>query len=373
MSGGPLAGFRIVELGGIGPGPFAATMLADMGAEVIRIDRAGAGAAAGDPDPATDLLGRGRRSLRLDLKRSEAVATVLRLVERADGLVEGWRPGVAERLGIGPTVCLGRNPRLVYGRITGWGQEGPSSALPGHDINFISLAGPLSLIGRRGEAPVPPATLLGNFGGGGMLMAFGMVCGLLESGRSGRGQVIDGAVVDGAALLATVFFGLRAAGSWSDQRGTNLADTGTWFYDVYETLDGKYVSFGAVEPKYRAELIRRIGLDVSDAADMKDRVARIVATRTRAEWCELLDGTETCFAPVLSLDEVAAHPHHVARQTFVEVAGVVQPAPAPRFSRTPAGTPAAPPRPGEHTDEVLRDWGFAASEIAHLRRIGAAG
>jgi alpha-methylacyl-CoA racemase len=355
-------------------------MLADMGAEVIRIDRpqAGDGPAPGS-ELTGDLLNRGRRSVAVDLKHPDGVATILTLVAQADALVEGFRPGVAERLGVGPGPCLERNPRLVYGRMTGWGQEGPKANLPGHDINYLALSGTLSAIGRHREAPVPPLNLVADFGGGGMLLAFGVVCGLLEAGRSGQGQVIDAAMVDGSALLATMIHGFRAAGLWRDERGTNLLDSGAWFYDVYETADGGYLAVGALEPKFCAELIRLSGVagDIPHQADqaswpaMKERLAAVFRTRTRDQWCELLEDTDACVAPVLSLGEAPSHPHNAHRGTFVASAGVVQPAPAPRFSRTPGTIDRPPPRAGQHTDEVLGDWGFDQSDIDKLRATGA--
>jgi alpha-methylacyl-CoA racemase len=378
---GPLEGCRIVELAGIGPGPFAAMMLADMGADVIRVDRAQAVAAHHRGDP----LGRGRRSVGVDLKHPDGVETVLRLADRADALIEGFRPGVTERLGVGPDACLARNPRLVYGRMTGWGQEGPYAASAGHDINYIALSGTLSMIGRAGDAPVPPINLLGDFGGGGMLLAFGVVCGILEARASGRGQVVDAAMVDGAALLATFVHALRASGAWSADRGTNLLDTGAWFYEVYETSDGGYVSFGSLEPQFYAELLRLTGLadDVdgggavpppserSSWPAMKRRLAGIVRTKTRDEWCRIMEGSDVCFAPVLGVDEAQKHPHNVHRGTFVDLDGVVQPAPAPRFSRTPVSVGLPPPRPGQHTPEVLADWGFPEDEVSALVKSGA--
>ena len=379
---GPLEGVRVVELAGIGPGPFAAMMLADMGADVLRVDRAQAvrPVEAGAAPPA-DVLNRGRRSVGIDLKHPEGVAAVLDLVERADALLEGFRPGVTERLGIGPEDCLARNPRLVYGRMTGWGQEGPYAKAAGHDINYIALAGALDPIGRAGGPPVPPLNLVGDFGGGGMFLAYGVVCALLEAQRSGRGQVVDAAMVDGAAVLTTPFHGMRSTGFWNLERGTNLLDTGAHFYDVYETADGKFVSFGSIEPQFYAELLALSGLgddpDLAPQMDrgrwpaMKEKVAAIVRTKTRDEWCEVMEHTDVCFAPVLNLAEAPEHPHNVERGTFVEVAGVTQPAPAPRFSRT-AGAVASPPaHPGQHTDEALADWGFEADRVAKLREAGA--
>jgi alpha-methylacyl-CoA racemase len=381
MGKGPLDGFTILEIAGIGPGPFCAFMLADMGADVIKVDRAGS-VRGGDPDtPPADVLNRGRRSVAIDLKQPEGVETLLTLVESADALFEPFRPGVAERLGIGPDVCLARNPRLVYGRMTGWGQDGPYAHTAGHDINYIALAGALGPIGRKGEAPVPPLNLIGDFGGGGMLMAYGLVCGLLETSRSGKGQVIDAAMVDGAACLMMMFHAFRAMGIWDDTRGSNLLDTGAHFYDVYETADGEYVSIGSLEPQFYAELLRCTGLDTADDLPwqqdraqwpaMKERVATIFRSKTRAEWCEIMEGTDVCFAPVLSMAEAPQHPHNVHRKTFVEQNGVVQPAPAPRFSRTPGDIARPPAHAGQHTDEILRERGFDADRIAKLRAIGA--
>ena len=376
---GPLEGYRVIELGGIGPAPFGAMMLADMGADVIRVDRVRAATGDPPPDPSPDLLLRGRRSVAVDLKHPDGVEAVLKLVERAHALVEGFRPGVVERLGLGPEPCLARNPALVYGRMTGWGQDGPLARVPGHDINFIALSGALATIGRAGEPPVPPVNLLGDFGGGGMLLAFGVVCGLVESGRSGQGQVIDAAMLDGTALLTTMIHGLRASGVWRDERGVNLLDTGAWFYEVYETADGGHVTLGSLEPPFYAELLRRSGLgdDVPDQMDtgswpaMKDRMAALVRTRTRDEWCARMEGSDVCFAPVLGPGEAAGHPHNAARGTFTTVAGVTQPAPAPRFSRTPGAIAGPPPQPGQHTDEALADWGLDPAAVDKLRSAGA--
>jgi alpha-methylacyl-CoA racemase len=377
---GPLSGVKVLEIAGIGPGPFAAMMLADMGAEVLRVDRAGS-VRGGDPDqPPLDLLARGRRSVGIDLKSPEGVALLLELVEGADGLIEGFRPGVAERLGFGPDVCAERNPRLVYGRMTGWGQQGPYAPTAGHDINYIALAGALAHLGRAGEPPAPPINLVGDFGGGGMLMAFGMVCGLLEASRSGTGQVVDAAMVDGSALLMTMMHGFAAMGMWNDERGTNLLDTGAHCYDVYETSDGKWVSIGSLEPQFYAELLRLLELDPADLPHQHDRSAwpeltekfrGIFATRTRDQWCEVFEGTDVCFAPVLTMTEATGHPHNVERGTFVDVAGVTQPAPAPRFSRTAPSIERPPAHPGQHTDEALADWGVDPDRLAGLRQSGA--
>jgi alpha-methylacyl-CoA racemase len=377
---GPLAGITVIELAGIGPGPFCGMMLADMGADVIRVDRAQS-VQGGDPDrPPADLLARGRRSIGVDLKSPDGVEVVLSLVERADALIEGFRPGVTERLGLGPDDCLARNPRLVYGRMTGWGQDGPYASAAGHDINYISLAGALDPIGRRGQAPVPPLNLVGDFGGGGLLLAFGIVAGLLEARASGQGQVIDAAMVDGAAALMTMTHSLRAMGIWNDERGTNMLDTGAHFYDVYETADGGYVSIGSIEPQFYAELLRLTGLedeelpwqhDRAQWPALKERMAAIFRTKTRDEWCEIMEGTDVCFAPVLAIPEAVAHPHNVHRGTFVEVAGIPQPGPAPRFSRTEAAIARPPAHAGQHTDEILAESGLDADRIAKLRETGA--
>jgi alpha-methylacyl-CoA racemase len=373
---GPLHGLKILEIAGIGPGPFCAMMLADQGAEVLRIDRA-AGVRGGDPaDPPKDTLARGRRSMGLDLKNPEGVATLLKLVESADGLIEGFRPGVMERLGVGPDVCLGRNEKLVFGRMTGWGQDGPMAQAAGHDINYIALAGALEGIGRPGEAPVAPLNLVGDFGGGGMLLAYGMLCGILEARGSGKGQVVDAAMVDGASLLMGFFHSMRALGVWHEGRGTNLLDGGAHFYDSYETSDGKYVSIGSIEPQFYALLLEKTGLageelpsqmDRTQWPAFKEKIAAIFKLKTRAEWCEIMEGSDVCFAPVLSMGEATEHPHNVERNAFLDIGGYLQPAPAPRFSRTPTRVPTAPAHAGQHTDEVLSDWGFSDSEIASLR------
>lgn len=378
---GPLEGIKIIEIAGIGPGPFAAMMLADMGAEVLRVERPGGSTVAHFwPNPATDLLSRGRRCICIDLKHPDGAALVLDLVQRADALFEGFRPGVMERLGLGPTICLERNPRLVYGRMTGWGQDGPLAHAAGHDINYIALAGALEPIGRRGQPPTPPLNLVGDFGGGGLVLAFGMVCALLECKRSGRGQVVDASIVDGAAALMTVFHGVYQAGFPNTERGTSMLDSGSHFYEAYETADGKYVSIGSFEPQFYAELIRRLSLEGEDLPgqmdqaswpELKNRFAKIFKSKTRQEWCDLLEGTDVCFAPVLSVAEAPHHPHNKARGTFVEVAGVLQPRPAPRFSRTPSEIQRPPARPGEHTEEALRDWGVSAEKITALKNTGA--
>jgi alpha-methylacyl-CoA racemase len=373
---GPLQGVRILEIAGIGPGPFAAMMLADMGADVLRIDRAQNVNPSPPAEPNFDILNRGRRSIGIDLKNEQGVETVLKLVEKADVLIEGFRPGVMERLGLGPDVCLARNPKLVFGRMTGWGQDGPMAQAAGHDINYIALAGVLHHIGRDGEKPLPPLNLVGDFGGGGMLLAFGVACALAERARSGKGQVVDAAMVDGASVLMTMMHTFRHTGMWSDDHGTNLLDTGAHFYETYETKDGKYISLGSIEPQFYAELIKRAGLegeslprqmDRTQWGAMKERFTALFKTRTRAEWCELMEGTDVCFAPVLTMGEAYTHPHMVHRSTFVEVAGKMQPAPAPRFSRTVPQIQRPPAHPGQHTDEALRDWGFSDGDVRKLR------
>jgi len=374
---GPLEGVKILEVGGIGPGPFCGMMLSDMGAQVVRIERKGQ---FRFKETKYDVLLRNRRSIEIDLKKAEGVAAMLRMVEQVDGLQEGFRPGVMEKLGIGPDVCLARNPRLVYGRMTGWGQEGPLSGAAGHDINYISLSGVLHAIGRRGERPVPPLNLVGDFGGGGMLLAFGMVCALYEARNSGRGQVVDAAMVDGSASLMSAVYGTRASGLWSDRREENLLDGGAHFYDCYETADGKYISIGSLEPQFYALLLQKAGVDekmFEDQMDrrkwpeLKEKLKEIFKRKSRDEWCEIMEGTDVCFAPVLSLDEVSHHPHNRTRKTFIEVDGVLQPAPAPRFSRTNPELQSPPPVPGEHAQEVLAEFGFSKNEIEKLKKVEA--
>ena len=376
---GPLGGYRVIELAGIGPGPLCAMLLSDMGAEVVRVERIEPSGLGLPKAPKFDLLNRGRRSVAIDLRKKEGAETLLRLVKKADALIEGFRPGVTERLGIGPADCFFHNPKLVYGRMTGWGQEGPLAHAAGHDINYISLVGALHSIGRAGEAPVPPLNLVGDFGGGGLYLAFGIVCGLLEASKSGRGQVVDSAMVDGAASLMTMFYGLRAMGIWTDQRGENLLDGGAHFYDVYQTADDQYISVGSIEPKFYAELLRLTGLkgkslpaqlDRTQWPEMREVLRAVFRTKTRDEWCAIMEGTDVCFAPVLSMEEAPKHPHNKARGTFVEIAGVIQPGPAPRFSRTQAEIQGPPAQPGQHTDAVLSDWGLTAKEIDNLRAAG---
>jgi alpha-methylacyl-CoA racemase len=378
---GPLSGIKVVEITGIGPGPFCSMMLADLGADVLRIDRSSAVRGEAPAKPPLDLLARGRRSVGVDLKHAEGVELVLKLVEKADVLTEGFRPGVMERLGLGPDVCMARNPGLVYGRMTGFGQEGPMAQAAGHDINYIALAGVLAHIGREGEKPLPPLNLVGDFGGGGMLLALGICAALVERGRSGKGQVVDAAMVDGAATLIAMMHGFYANGGWNEARGTNLLDTGAHFYETYETQDGKYISVGSIEPQFYAELLELTGLDKepqlpqqmdrSQWRAMKQRLTALFKTKTRAEWCEIMEGSDVCFAPVLTIPEAYQHPHNKHRKTFVEVAGVMQPAPSPRFSRTPGEIKRPPPHPGQHTNEALREWGISAEDVQKLRNAKA--
>ncbi len=377
---GPLAGFRVVEMAGIGPAPFCAMMLSDMGAEVVRVDR------THRPNDVEFLskgrqgaTQRGRRTLAIDLKRPGAADALLGIIDHADALIEGFRPGVMERLGLGPDLCLRRNARLVYGRVTGWGQEGPLAQAPGHDINYIAITGALSCIGRAGEPPVPPLKLVGDFGGGGMLLAFGIVCALLEARSSGRGQVIDAAMVDGAALLMANIFSRRAAGVWTNARGENALDGGAHWYGAYECADGKYVSIGAIEPQFYAALLEKCGIDDSAFLSQWDReawpalrekLARVFLTRTRAEWCALLEGSDACVAPVLDLDEAAGHAQNRARSTFVEIDGVDEPAPAPRFSRTAPDIRESGPLLDAEGEAMLSRWGVDGDRIEALRRVG---
>jgi alpha-methylacyl-CoA racemase len=379
---GTLSGYKVIEFAGIGPAPMCAMMLSDMGADVLRIDRAEDAGLGISTAAKFNFLGRGRRSVAIDLKRPEGTEVALRLIEKSDALIEGFRPGVMERLGLGPDICTKRNPRLIYGRMTGWGQEGPLALAAGHDINYIALTGALHAIGRKGESPVPPLNLIGDFGGGALYLALGVVAGLLEAQKSGKGQVVDAAMVDGAASLMTAIYGLRASGIWSDKRGENILDTGAHYYDVYETSDGKHVAIGSIEAKFYAELLRLTGLkgeelpsqnDRSAWPKLKERVAAIFRTKTRDEWCKLMEGSEVCFAPVLSMEEAPKHPHNRHRGTFVEHEGVLQPGPAPRFERTPSSIQRSPASPGQHTEEALSDWGFSASEVEKLRVAGAIG
>ena len=376
---GPLRGVRIIELAGIGPCPMCAMLLAELGADVVRVDRLADSGLGIGMAPEHHLLNRSRPSIAVDLKHPDGVEAVLRFVDRADALIEGFRPGVTERLGLGPEDCAARNPGLVYGRVTGWGQDGPLAGAAGHDLNYIALTGALDAIGRRDAPPTPPLNLVGDFGGGALYLALGVVAALYEARGSGRGQTVDAAMIDGAASLMTSACALRAAGVGDGPRGENVLDSGAHFYEVYETSDGRYVSVAPVEPKFYAELLDRIGFDPGDAphsmnrADWpgsKARLAALFCTRTRDEWCVILEGTDACFAPVLGMDEAHRHPHNAARGTFVERDGIVQPNAAPRFDRTPGGIRCSPPAPGSGTRTVLADWGFTASEIDDLAARG---
>ncbi len=377
---GPLAGVKIVELGGIGPAPFCCMLLADMGAQIIRIDRITPSDSGIPMDKRFNLLHRGRRSIAMDLKHPEAVAAVKRLVAKADALVEGFRPGAAERLGLGPETCAEVNPRLVYGRMTGYGQDGPLAQAPGHDINYIALSGVLHSIGEPGGAPVPPLNLVGDMGGGALYLALGVVAAILEARTSGEGQVVDAAMTEGSASLMALMYGLRAAGKFKDERGANRLDGGAPWYSVYRTKDGGYVALGSNEARFYAETLELLGLrdaglsgqhDEAGWPEMRAKFAAAFATRTRDEWCALAEGREICLAPVLSLGEAPHHPHNIARGAFVEIDGVVQPAPAPRFSRTPGAIPCGPADVGEHSREILEDWGFSDCEADALIASGA--
>lgn len=373
---GPLAGVRVVEMVGLGPCPFAAMMLADMGAEVIRIDRKSASGAA-NPFPMLgtkfDVMARGRRSLALDLKQPAAKEVVLALLDQADVVIEGFRPGVMERLGFGPEACHARNPKLVYGRVTGWGQQGPLAQSAGHDLNYIALTGMLHAMGRADTPPAPPLNLVGDFGGGGMMLAFGVVCAVLEARASGKGQVVDAAMTDGAALLGAMMYGMRALGQWNDARESNLLDGGAPFYDSYACADGKFITIASLEPQFYALLLELTGagqgpqMDHAAWPEMKRRFEILFRTRSRDDWCALLEGTDVCFAPVLDMTEAPAHPHNQARGTFIEVDGVVQPAPAPRFSRTAPRVDNAASKPGADSAAILADWGWAPDAIAALQ------
>jgi alpha-methylacyl-CoA racemase len=378
---GPLTGLRVVELASIGPGPLCAMLLADLGADVLRIDRTEPSGLGVPMDVKFEVSGRNRRSVALDIKQAAGRDAALRLIDRADVLIEGWRPGVAERLGLGPEVCHARNPGLVFGRMTGFGQTGPLAQAAGHDLNYIALTGALHAIGGK-DKPVPPLNLVGDYGGGALYLAFGLLAALFERNRSGRGQVVDAAMVDGASSLMSIFHGLAASGAWDvNQRAANLLDGGAPFYDTYATADGRWVSIGSLEPKFFAELVQRTGIDASYVKRQYDRrcwpemraaLTAVFASKTRDEWCALMEGTDVCFAPVLTLAEVGQHPHAQARGGYIEVGGVVQPAPAPRFSRSQPAAPRPAVKPGSHTDAILAEAGFSADEIAALRAAGAA-
>lgn len=376
---GPLKGLKVIEIAGVGPGPFAAMMLADMGAEVIRVERPGGTGLT--PSRQHDFLGRGRRCIAVDLKKPEGVKTVLKLIESAEALIEGFRPGVMEKLGLGPEVCEKINSKLVYGRMTGWGQDGPLAQHSGHDINYISITGALGAIGNKGEKPAIPGNLVGDFGGGGMFMAYGIVCGVLEARVSGKGQVVDCSMVEGAAALMTTLYASQQLGFWKEERGTNIFDSGSHFYNTYETSDGGHVSVGPFEAKFYAQLLSKLGIeeeglphqmDNNHWESMSKKFADIFITKTRDQWCEVFEGSDACFTPVLKISEAYDHPHNVARGTFVEYDGVIHPRPTPRFSRTDNSQIQSPPAaPGQHTDEVLLDWGFNESELETLHELGA--
>ncbi|OHB28163.1 MAG: carnitine dehydratase [Phenylobacterium sp. RIFCSPHIGHO2_01_FULL_69_31] len=374
MRQGPLTGLKIVEFAGIGPGPFCGMLLSDLGADVVRIDRKGQGRGA-----PSDITSRGRRSVALDLKKPEAVEACLKLMDAADAIIEGFRPGVMERLGLGPEVALKRNPKLVFGRMTGWGQTGPYAQAAGHDMNYIAITGALHAIGTD-DKPVPPLNLVGDFGGGALYLAFGLLAGVIQARETGNGQVIDCAMSDGAASLMAMFYGFKAAGMWKEQRRSNMLDGGAHFYDTYQCRDGKWVSIGSIEPQFYALLLEKTGIDDPEFQKQHDRsawpglrekLADVIAQKTRDEWTEIMGGTDVCFAPVLDLDEAPKHPHNAARETFVNLDGVVQPAPAPRFSATPGKIQGPPPAIGAHDREALSDWGFSDGEISALQSAGA--
>jgi alpha-methylacyl-CoA racemase len=374
MGEGPLSDLKIVEFAGIGPGPFCGMLLSDLGADVVRIDRKGGGRGG-----AADVTARGRRSVAMDLKSPAAVEACLKLMEGADAVFEGFRPGVMERLGLGPDAALARNPRLVFGRMTGWGQTGPFAQAAGHDMNYIAISGALAAIGTD-DKPIPPLNLVGDFGGGALYLAFGLLAGVIHARATGQGQVIDCAMTDGAASLMAMFYGMKASGIWREGRRRNLLDGGAYFYDTYQCADGGWVSIGSLEPQFYALLLEKTGVTDPDFKSQMDRdawptkretLAAVFRTKTRDEWCEIMNATDVCFAPVLDLDEAPRHPHNLARQTFVEVAGVTQPAPAPRFSATPGKVAGPPPAIGAHNREALGDWGFTESEIGALEAVGA--
>jgi alpha-methylacyl-CoA racemase len=374
---GPLAGVKIIEFAGIGPGPMCAMLLADLGADIVRVDRIA-------PEPVkfrSNILNRNRPSISLDLKHPDGKEAALKLVEGADALIEGFRPGVMERLGLGPDDCLARNPKVVYGRMTGWGQEGPLAMAAGHDINYIALTGALHSIGPKDGPPSPPLNVIGDFGGGALYLALGVVSAVLNARQTGKGQVLDVAMVDGAASLITAAYGLRSIGVWKDQRGSNSLDGGAYYYGAYETKDGKYISIASIEPQFHAELVERLGLKKDELPAQLDRdkwpamrtkLEALFRTKTRDEWCQVLEGTDVCFGPVLTLGEAPAHPHNKARNAFIEIDGVVQPAPAPRFAGTPLEIRMGPPEPGANTAETLAAWGFSKQDVATLLESGAA-
>ena len=380
---GPLEGLKIVELAGIGPGPFCAMLLADMGAELVRVDRAanvGHDTDRDGNDARFNLLTRGRRNIAVDLKNKDGVAAVLRLIDQADALIEGFRPGVMERLGLGPDICLARNKRLVYGRMTGWGQDGPIAHIAGHDINYIALSGALATIGSAGGPPIPPLNLVGDFGGGALYLAMGVLAGIIRAKASGEGQIIDCSMVEGAASLMTSMYGALASGAWVEERGRNRTDGGAHFYHVYETKDGEHISVGSIEPQFYKLLLTHTGLEGAELPTqndrtqwpaMQERFAAVFKQKTRAEWVTIMQQTDICFAPVLKMSEAIQHEHNRRRDSFVEVDGIAQPAPAPRFSATPTRVQRPPARAGENTDDILRDWGFSAAEIATLHQSSA--
>jgi len=374
MRQGPLTGLKVIEFAGIGPGPFCGMLLSDLGADVVRIDRKGTGRGA-----PSDVTARGRRSVGLDLKNPASIETCLKLMEEADAVFEGFRPGVMERLGLGPEVALKRNPKLVYGRMTGWGQFGPYAHAAGHDMNYIAITGALDAIGTK-EKPVPPLNLVGDFGGGALYLAFGLLAGVIQARETGKGQIIDCAMSDGAASLMAMFYGFKASGMWKTERRANMLDGGAHFSATYQCSDGTWISLGSIEPQFYALLLEKTGITDPEFAKQMSRgdwdslrvkLQAVIATKSQAEWCAIMDGTDVCFAPVLDMDEAPRHPHNVARQTFVEVEGVVQPAPAPRFSATPGAIQGPPPAIGAHDQEALRDWGFSAAEIEALQSAGA--
>ena len=370
MSSGPLTGITVVELAGIGPPPFAGMILADMGADVVRIDRPGPGVSPGD------IANRGKRSIRVDLKRARGADVILRLVSRADVFIEGLRPGVVERLGVGPDECLSVNPSLVYGRVTGWGQEGPLAGAAGHDINYIALAGALAHMGRAGDKPTPALNMVADFGGGGMLLVAGVLAALIHAANTGEGQVVDAAMIDGTALQMTMIHDLQSRGMWSDERGDNLLDTGAPFYDTYETFDGRFMAIGALEPQFFAELVARLGWSMDDISPqmdrsswpaLRERLTDTFAAKTQAEWIELFEGADACVTPVLTMSEAVHHPHNRARATLVDADDRRMPTPAPRFGATPLGDPRPSPRAGDDTDQILSEAGFDGATISSLR------